>query len=351
MPNILFITTQYRSGERIYPIIPHLSKQYDLDLLKIYHMHPTKGKWGGNIDGRKTFDTTYKQYFKNYYNELQDIDFKKYDLIIADDCRLQSGLGEIYQKRKCLMIGNSHGNNRINYPVINYQKCFDGCFVFGEKEITHQHLIPGGIPSNDELEKYKNIKKQHVLLITNFLGNKPTYTDPWGFHFLPMDKNFFDSLRLLDLQKKYNLPIKIKIKSREDGNYEEDINYIKSLLPLELDYKVLVDVDDDNLLIAESEIVIGHPSTMMLKPLQLQIPTAMFKNYGYGDEGSCIYKNCNQLIELEYNQMIKTLESPPNLEFIDKTVIGGLDFNSIDYYIHYIEQIILHSNYENTKKI
>jgi len=340
MSNILFITTQYRSGERIYPIIPELSKQYNLDLFKTYHMHPTKGKWGGNIDGRKVFDITYGQYFTNCYSELRDINFEKYNLIISDDCRLQSGMGEIYQKRKCLMIGNAHGNNRFNYHVINYQKCFDGCFVFGEKEVIHQHLIPGGVPSNDKLKEYQNIEKKHILLITNFLGNKPTYTDPCGFHFLPMDKNFFDSLRLLDLQKRYNLPIKIKIKSRENGDYKEDVNYIKNLLPLKLDYEIIIDVEDDNLLIAQSKIVIGHPSTMMLKPLQLKIPTAMFKNYGYGDEGSCIYKNCNQLIELEYNQMIKTLESTPDLQFIDKTVMGGLDFNSTDYYIHYIKQIL-----------
>ena len=340
MCNILFITTQYRSGERIYPVIPYLSKQHNLDLFKTYHMHPTKGKWGGNIDGRKSFDKNYKQYFKNTFNEIFNIPFEKYNLIISDDCRLQSGMGEIYQRRKCLMVGNSHGNNRFNYPITNYQKCFDGCFVFGENEVTHQHLIPGGIPSNDKLKNYQDIEKQHILLITNFLGNKPTYTDPFGFHFLPMDKNFFNSLRLLELQKKYNKPIIIKIKSREDGNYKEDIDYIKSLLPLELNYKIVVDVEDDNLLIAQSEIVLGHPSTMMLKPLQLKIPTAMFKNYGYGDEGGCIYKNCNQLIELEYNQIIKTLKSPPDLEFISKTVIGGLGFNSIDYYIHYINQII-----------
>jgi hypothetical protein len=341
MPNILFITTQYRSGERIYPIIPYLSKQYNLDLFKTYHMHPTRGKWGGNIDGRKIFDKNYKQYFKNTFNEIDNIPFEKYNLIISDDCRLQSGMGEIYQKRKCLMVGNSHGNNRFNYPITNYQKCFDGCFVFGENEITHQHLIPGGIPSNDKLKNYQDAEKQHILLITNFLGNKPTYTDPFGFHFLPMDDNFFNNLRLLDLQKKYNKPIIIKIKSREDGDYKEDINYIKNLLPEGLDYKIVVDVEDDNLLIAQSEIVLGHPSTMMLKSLQLKIPTAMFRNYGYGDEGGCIYKNCNQLIELEYNQIIKTLKSPPDLKFLERTVLGGLGFNSIDHYIHYINQIIL----------
>ncbi len=338
--NILFITTQYRSGERIYPVIPFLSEKYNLDLLTIYHMHPTQGKWGGNTDGRKIFNKTYRPFFKTTLSEVDDTSFEKYDLIIADDCRLQSGLGEIYQRRKCLMIGNSHGNNRFNYPVINYQKCFDGCFVFGEKEATHQHLIPGGIPSNDKLKNYQGIEKKHILLITNFLGNKPTYTDPFGFHFLPMDESFFNSLRLLELQKKYNKPIVIKIKSREDGNYKEDINYVKNLLPEGLDYKIVVDVEDDNLLISESEIVIGHPSTMMLKSLQLKIPTAMFKNYGYGDEGGCIYKNCNQLIELEYNQIIETLKSPPDLKFLEKTILGGLSFNSTDYYIHYIDQLI-----------
>tara|TARA_R110000744_G_scaffold86029_1_gene168140 strand:- start:966 stop:2003 length:1038 start_codon:yes stop_codon:yes gene_type:complete len=338
--NILFITTQYRAGERIYPIIPHLSEDYNVDLLRIYHMHPTRGKWGGNINLEDLFDKKYNQYFQNIYSEINQIDFEKYNLIISDDCRLQSGLGEIYSKRKCLMLGNSHGNNRINYPVINYQKCFDGCFIFGESSLTHSHLIPGGIPSNDDLKKYKEVDKKHILIITNFLGNKPTYTDPWGFHFLPMDKHFFNELKLLDLQKKYSKPIIIKLKSREDNIYDEDIKYVESVLPKGLNYKIVVDVEDDNLLIAQSEIVIGHPSTMMLKPLQLGIPTAMFKNYGYGDEGSCIYGECKGLIDFNLNQMMETLNINPDPQFIQKTIAGGVDFNSKDYYIHYINQII-----------
>ena len=42
MKNILFITTQYRVGERIYPIIPFLSKIYNVDLLRLYQMNPKK---------------------------------------------------------------------------------------------------------------------------------------------------------------------------------------------------------------------------------------------------------------------------------------------------------------------
>ena len=338
--NILFVTTQYRSGERIYPIIPYLSTKYNLDVYKTYHMHPINGKWGGNIDGREVFDKKYLSYFNNNISNINEIPFEKYNLIIADDCRVQSGLGLIYQNRKCLMIGNSHGNNRFNYPVNNIGKCFDGCFVFGEKELVQPHLIPGGIPSNDKLKEYKNREKKHILLITNFLGNKPTYTDPWGFHFLPMDKDFFDNLRLDKLQEKYNKPIIIKIKSREENNYTEDINYIKSIINSNIDYKIIIDVKDDNLLIAESEIVLGHPSTMMLKPLQLGIPTVMFNNYGYGDQDGCIYKDCNALIDLSYDIILKTLNLKPDNEFIKNTVLGGTDFNSTEYYTNYIDQII-----------
>ena len=38
--SILLVTTQYRAGERIYPIIPHLAKEYNIDLIKLYQRHP-----------------------------------------------------------------------------------------------------------------------------------------------------------------------------------------------------------------------------------------------------------------------------------------------------------------------
>ena len=182
MSNILFITTQYRSGERIYPIIPELSKQYNLDLFKTYHMHPTKGRWGGNIDGRIEFDKEYKKYFKNYYYEIDNIPFENYNLIISDDCRVQTGMAEVYNKRQCLMLGNCNGNNAFNYPIINYQKCFDGCFVFGEKEVEKEFLIPGGVPSNDKLKNYKNVEKKHILVITNFLRSSCVDSGSEFFH-------------------------------------------------------------------------------------------------------------------------------------------------------------------------
>jgi hypothetical protein len=339
--SILFITTQYRAGERIYPIIPQLAKDYNLDLLKIYHMHPQTGKWGGNIDMREIFDKKYKEYFSSVFTSIDKINFPKYNLILADDCRLQSGLGEIYNKRECLMIGNSHGNNAFNYPIINYQKCFDGCFVFGLKEITHEHLIPGGIPSNDELIKYKDIKKKHILIITGFIGNKPTYQDPTGFKFLPFDRYFFDNIDILKIQNIYKKPVIIKVKSRENDSYQETIEYLNSILPKDLKYEVIFDIEDDNKLVAESEIVIGAPSTLSLKSIQLNIPTILIKNYGYSIEGSSLYKNYEHLIDLDHDQIIKTLSNSYNYSnFILETIEGGITFNSTFYYINYIHQIL-----------
>lgn len=341
-PNILFVTTQFRTGERIYPIIPFLAKNYNLDLLKTYHMHPIKGKWGGDKDLRKVFDQKYKSFFESEYSEINQINFSKYNLIITDDCRLESGMGEIFKKRHCLLLGNCHGNNAYYYPIKNLNKCFDGCFVFGRQELSHSHLIPGGVPSNDALINYKDKEKKHILIVTNFI--KQGWTDLNGFTFIPNDKKFFDGMDILKIQQHYNKPVVIKIKSREmrnySGNYNDDVEFIKSCLPEGLDYKILVDVEDDNLLIAESEVVIGHGSTMMLKPLQLGIPTAIIKEYGYTDQGSSIYGDCKAVVDLDHQKIMEVLTDNDHSEFVFNAVEGGNEFNSIKYYLNYIDQII-----------
>lgn len=330
--NILFLTTQYKAGERIYPIIPHLAKEYNLDLLKTYHMHPTSGKWGGDVDLRQIFNVKYSSYFNNVFSSIPNL--SKYNLILADDNRIQSGLGEIYFKRQCLMIGNSHGCSDHNYETLNFQKCFDGCFVFGQKECTQPYHIPGGIPSNDALSNYLGVKKEHILVITNFLGLEPQFTDFKGFTFKRCDKHFFDSLHLPELQKLHNKKIIIKIKSRENQNHINHVEYIKSILPSSLDYEIKVDVEDDNLLIAKSSLVLSAPSTFALKPIQLKIPTFLFRGYGQAS----IFRNYKYLIDLK--DFSPSLSYTPQENFIKNVIQGGLTWNSTNYYLSYIEQIL-----------
>ena len=330
--SILLVTTQYKVGERIYPIIPYLAKEYNLDLLKIYHMHPTLGKWGGDKDLRQIFDKKYLSYFSSVYSSIPDL--SKYDLIIADDNRIQPGLHQIYSKRQCLMVGNSHGCSDHNYETINYQKCFDGCFVFGQKECTQPYHIPGGIPSNDNLYNYLNVEKKYILVITNFLGLEPEFTDFKGFTFKRCDKYFFDSLHLLELQKLYNKKVIIKIKSRENQDHINHVEYVKSILPDTLNYEIKVDVENDNLLLAQSSLVLSAPSTLALKSIQLKIPTFLFKGYGQ----TSIFKNYKYLIDLKSFTPIFSFS--PQETFIEEHIQGGLTWNSTNYYLSYIEQIL-----------
>ena len=73
MKHILFVTTIYRIGERIFPIIPKLAETYKLSLLTLYQMHP-EGKyqtWNGTYDMRNRFHSEYDKYFDQYlYKEV-----------------------------------------------------------------------------------------------------------------------------------------------------------------------------------------------------------------------------------------------------------------------------------------
>jgi hypothetical protein len=78
MKRILFVTMAYRVGERIYPIIPELAKDYKMDVLRVNQMHHSF-KWPGSKDLRLLFESKYQSYFENVFYETNKIDFSKYD--------------------------------------------------------------------------------------------------------------------------------------------------------------------------------------------------------------------------------------------------------------------------------
>lgn len=340
MKRILFVTTQYRVGERIYPIIPNLAKKYKLDLMKLYQMNPSWA-WPGDGDLRKYFDKEYLHHFNNVYTDI-NIDYSKYDLIITDDNRQYNGLQDIYFRRKCLVLACNHGVSEHGYETHGFNISFDGCFVFGNKEAVTTYHIPAGIPSNDKLERYKGIDKQHILVIINYLGNagKQTYRKSdllrSESYFKLFGSEVFNSIDLLSLQKKYNKPVVIKMKSRPGTDISKDTDYLASVLSKDLDYTVLYDVEDDNKMIAESEIVISAPSTLALKPIQLGIPTALI--LGTGQTG--IFYDYDGLVQANKKDIINALSKKPNMDFINNTLAGGSTFNSTEYFINYIGQCI-----------
>ncbi len=337
MKKILFIAIQYRNGERVYPVIPYLSKDYKLDLLKLYEMKPDH-KWAGNVDLRNIFNSKYLKYFSNIVPSINDIDYSKYDLILCDDDRARNGVEKIYKNKQCLMVGCSHGNRDLNpnswHAVKHHKVAFDKCFVFGKKE-TLPYALLGGIPSNDNLKSYLNEDKKHILVICNILGNHPARNE----FKLCFDKHLFNNLGLLKLQQKYNKKIIIKLKSRSNESYKRNITYLKEILPKNLNYEILIDIEDDNKLISQSFIVISSPSTLAFKPIQLQIPTAIIKDSGVNG----LFYDFKGFVELGEKNILNTLKDQlknPDKMFIKNTIEGGSDFTSKKVFLKNLKTVM-----------
>jgi len=330
---ILLITSQYRVGERIYPIIPHLAKEYDIDLLKVYQMADNH-KWVGDIDMRGVFNKKYSDYFQNIYQHKCDV--SNYDLIISDDNRdsKKTNLRDVYSKKNCNLIAFEHGNLDSDTDP-NFKRghkvVFDKCMMFGKKNVIHTDCIASGIPSNDTLINYKNLPKKHILVIVNFLGNR---SSPYKQNF---NEDFFKKIDILNIQKHFNLPVIIKLKSRADeGGYSRNTSYLHKILPDELDYKIVIDTVDDNKLIAESKCVISAPSTFAFKPIQLGIPTVLIK--GSGQSGS--FSDYDSLFDINTNILPHLSNDVKHTDWILNSIEGGLMFNSTDIVVNILKELI-----------
>jgi hypothetical protein len=330
LKKILFITSQYRVGERVYPIIPYLAKKYQLDLLKVYQMK-SNFLWPGDKDLRKIFKDTYQKYFTNVFEKVPNLD--QYDLIISDDNRntFKTQLVDIYKRKRNLLVSFEHGNNDKDYFSKGYKKIFDKCFVFGKKDVIHPDCMPGGIPVNDNLSKLLDEKKEHILVIVNFLGNR---TSPFSVNF---DKKLFQNIKLQYIQKYFNLPIVIKLKSRADeSGFQSNRKYLQSILPEELDFKILMDVEDDNMLIAKSVCVISAPSTLAFKPIQLGIPTVILDKTG--QIGS--FFDYQGLVSHKSDLLPVLTSKQRHTEWIESSIEGGVDFKSTQSVVTKIEELL-----------
>ena len=345
MKKILFVATIYRVGERIYPTIEKLSKKYQVDVFKTAQMH-NDFTWYGDIDLRNVFDNKYKQFVNKIFDSLPCI--ADYDLIIFDDDRPRNGLHQIYLKAKKLnipVIANVHGNqkeqrikdlNNANNISFDYLMLFGTYDLIRYKKIVKNEInfITGGIPANDLLKKYKN-KKEHILVIVNFLGNRHA---PYS----KFDEKTFNEFGLLELQKEFNKNIKIKLKSRADHPYpEKDFNYLHKILDKKIEYEIIMDIEDDNELISDSLFTFSAPSTMSYKSIQKNIPTILL-NGNYGQVGC--FEKYKGLVELNkqtiFNEIQRQTEEGKDYDFINHHIEGGNNFNSTEKYIEEVENII-----------
>ena len=155
MKKILLVATVYRIGERIYPIIPELSKYAQIDLYRTAQMSDNI-TWYGDNDCRLLFDKLYESYADKIYTELPDI--KLYDLIIFDDCRPRNGLKEISaiaREAGIPTIANYEGNGYFDLDNVERDiKHWDYLSLFGSKDFYYILTIHTEILKNFLLEVY-----------------------------------------------------------------------------------------------------------------------------------------------------------------------------------------------------
>jgi hypothetical protein len=337
---LLLLFTNHRVAEKLWALIPKLSKEYKLDLFLVGLMS-NETPWVGDIDERNIIISKYKPYINTVINgpgikyhgdnisvSLDSyINIKEYTAVIFDDNRKMSEFNipnfyNICKQNKVIVIGNSHGNEDVPHDATNISYDYKMDFQ------------SGGIPANDTLKNIKQNNK-HILVICNFLGNR---FSPFNVNF---DKDFVNTSGLIEMSNHYNLPIFVKIKTRLDNpNYTDSVEFVKSLL----DCTVVVNTDNTNQLIADSAFVISAPSTLALKPIQLGIPTILIK--GSGAIGC--YKDYPGLVDLNKQQIFDNLSKQINhgkyCNFLDTSVAGGKDFTSTKVYIKKIKQLIYEHN-------
>ena len=114
--NVLIVSTIYRVGERVYPLISEFSNFANIDLLQVNEMSNDMTSYG-NIDYREIFHSEYDKFFDNIFDgtitsietkgardskpskTILDLNVEKYDMIFYDDNRSRHGMWNIYNRK------------------------------------------------------------------------------------------------------------------------------------------------------------------------------------------------------------------------------------------------------------
>lgn len=315
-----------------------MAEEYTVDIIFTYKMTESY-RWPGDNEIRFNFFNKHRDKFNNIFDTGHHIsELPKpfdYDFVIYDDNRKSHNMELVYANSKGPVFAANHGNTNQSHAYQHDKTVYDYSFVFGKDDVKIHFNIPGGIPANDALADYKDVEKKHVLIIGNFLGNRSTVLG-----LKAQDKEFFDSLRLKELNERYNLPVVIKLKSRDDERgYKHNLEYLDSIIDPDVDYKVVVDVENDNKFVAESAAVISPGSTLALKPIQLGIPTVIVDGYGQIGTLRKYPYICQPNEAIEY---LSKYTFEDTKQFIENAVEGGLSFNSTEIMFQKIKDVCTH---------
>jgi len=346
MDKILFVATIFRCGEKVYPILPLLAKEYEVDIL-LHNEMRREFRWPGPKDPRPSFYNECNRLGLKIIKDHRFASFDNYDLVFIDDnfCKGSLGLPDISRKAKAAnlkVIGCPHGNHEfsrmskfINWDVLDYT------FVLGSKEQSRmfggkfsERMIPGGIPDNDCLVDCKR-SNSHILVIPGYLPSQNrSKKNKNGYE--PFTEKLFLKSGILELQQKYGLPVIVKEKTRSKKNLKKSLGCLEKYDGVE----VIMDHDDINGLISSSKVVVGSPSTLCFKSIQVGIPTVLLK--GSGMVGN--FYDYKGLLDIDSglisDELDRQFSNGRDEDFISRTLDGGIDFNSSNIYMNKIREIL-----------
>ena len=362
---IIFISTIHRMSERVASVMNRLQDDFDVKIIN---------------SGQSSFNTEYpanlryKEYISKYFSKrnifntpglshrseaksnknskhIVDI-FKKIVsdktvAVILDDSRCRDHSYEIYSianSKKAKVFSNFHGNTTFKEIFLSYGlslgKFYDHIFVMGDFErdflikngVDKSILLSGGIPENDSL-KLSEKGDDYILVIPNFIlkrevSNNFDYCDRPRF----LDAVAIDQMKLGDLQQKLGKKIVFKVKDRMSTSSQEEVDTLISNIHSGIDYEIIHNIDSENDLISNSSCILGYGSTMMMKAIQMGIPTIMYREFGH--VGNFIDHPGVINLSDSYDKIISTSLSESEREkFLKRVVAGGYNFNSTHHYL------------------
>ena len=275
---------------------------------------------------------------------------EKTHAVIFDDSRSSSIYSKIYEyckEKGCKVYANCHGNTNNLGLIYGFKgkKFYDKLFVLGNNDINcidnlgynSSVCIPAGIPANDALSN-SALTKEYIIVVVNMVLQKQ-----WGNISIldyakqprSMCKKTIDQMNLLSLQKKTGKKVIFKLKHRLTSPQEEEIKFLKNAIDKRLNYEIVYNVEDENNFIRSAYCVLSYGSTMMFKPIQLGIPTIIYKELGILGVFSKYAGSIN--LADSYDHILERNFMKYNAsKFLKNSLAGGTTFDASKIYVNSI---------------
>ena len=371
---ILFLLTYPRSTTYLLSAFERLCEQHEVYYF-CYRQMSSHERWGNQeVDLRPIvnkrlsesgaiclgepalpFESVGDQYSSEF---AQAIAGHRFDLAIIDENNGKKNWGtnllyQILKKRGVPVIGCPEGvvnddEQGFGRLATNLGVSFDYCFCIGQyglERMTERNpnlrgrIFATGIPDNDRLKDYSDVaanQGEHILVVPSF-----TTLSGKSHIFEPLTDEVLESCGLYKLADEYNLPIVIKEKGKRHST-ECAFDHLRSD-----SIDVTFNEKNVNELVARSRFIIGAPSTLLLKGLELGIPTAVLSKPYMGRPGVFeFFEGFTDSSEMQVISTLKTQEANggTTAKFIEDAVRGGTDFSSTDRFIEAVETIGAHGD-------